>query len=207
MYIFGFCIHALTICLQRVESPMEEKYIHGGRVNVKGGIPFICRLLRFFSLKPVLVHLYPAQRALQRRRPGEVSKISLVAGRSQISIPLSLRGELAIAKKFGQYKQIKSGNCSVVTQSFHSLIYTVILHYPLIVTYTFHSPNMKDKYWIHLKLYHLPGWPAGQGKHFQRVLAAIYWSHSSERSLHPWNVSLLSNPRRKRSMASAGKCR
>lgn len=120
-------------------------------------------------------------------------------GRSQISIPpfKFLRGELAIAKKFGQYKQIKSGNCSVVTQSFHSLIYTVILHYPLIVTYTFHSPNMKDKYWNHLKLCHFPGWPAGQGKHFQRVLAAIYWSHSSERALHPWNFSVFTSEKKK----------
>lgn len=174
-------------------------------MNGKGDIPFICKLLQLFSLKAVLVHLYPAQKALQRRRPGEVSKISPVAGWSQISTPLFkfLRGELAIAKKFGQYKQIKPGNCSEVTQSFHSLICTVILHYPLIVTYTFHSPNMKDKYWTHLKLYHFPGWPAGQEKHVQRVLAAIYWSHSSERSLHPWNFS---QSRRKRSMANSGKC-
>lgn len=86
-------------------------------MNVKGDIPFICKLLPLFRLKAVLVHLYPAQKALQRRRPREVSKISPVAGWSQISTPLFkfLRGELAIAKKFGQYKQIKPGNCSEVT--------------------------------------------------------------------------------------------
>lgn len=64
MYIFGFCIHALTVFFQRVESSVEEKYNHDGRVNVKGDIPFIRRLLRLFSLKAVLVHLYPAQKAL-----------------------------------------------------------------------------------------------------------------------------------------------
>lgn len=130
----------------------------------------------------------------------------LVTGSSQISIPLSkpLRGELAIAEKLGQYKQIKSGSYSVVTQSFRSPICTVILHYPLIVTYTFHSPNMEDKYWIRLKLHCFPGCPAGRGKLFLRVLAAIYWSYGSEPAYHPSNFPLFSQPRRKTSMASSG---
>lgn len=162
-YIFLFPLEAST---------SESIILRGGEMEswwpsqYKGEMPFICRLLRLFSLKTVLVHLYPLQKVLQSRTARDVSKLSLVTGRSRVPILLfkSLRGELAIAEKFGQYKQIKSGNCSVVTQWFHSLICTVILHYPLIVTYTFRSPNMKDKYRIHWKLCNSPRRPPAWAK-------------------------------------------
>lgn len=207
MHIWGLCscfncfYFFRKICSREQNPPWGKKT---SWPSVKGDISFICRFLRLFSLRAVLITF-----TLQRKcnREGEPGKL-LVTGSSQISIRLSksLRGELAIAEKLGQFKQIKSGSYSVVTQSFHSPICTVILHYPLIVTYTFHSPNMEDKYWIRLKLHRFPGCPAGPGKPFLRVLAAIYWSHGSEPALHLWNFPLFSQPGRKRSTANSGKC-
>lgn len=122
---------------------------HEGKKNYDGGVLrdiflSFADFRDFFSLKAMLITFTLHRKCNRERGPGKF----LVTGASQISIPLSksLRCELAIAEKLGQYKQIKSGSYSVVTQSFRSPICTVILHYPLIVTYTFHSPNMEDKY-------------------------------------------------------------
>lgn len=166
---------------QRAEFPMKKKTYM--RAECKGRYFFHLQISATFQPKS---NVTLPRRCNREGGPGKF----LVTGSSQISMPLSkpLRGELAIAEKLGQYKQIKSGSYSVVTQSFHSPICTVILHYPLIVTYTFHSPNMEDKHWIRLKLHRFPGCPAGRGKPFLRVLAAIYWFHGSEPACRLWNT-------------------
>lgn len=190
MCIFGACVHALIVSgffffgkdlWQRAEFPMKKKTYM--RAECKGRYFFHLQISATFQPKS---NVTLPRRCNREGGPGKF----LVTGSSQISMPLSkpLRGELAIAEKLGQYKQIKSGSYSVVTQSFHSPICTVILHYPLIVTYTFHSPNMEDKHWIRLKLHRFPGCPAGRGKPFLRVLAAIYWFHGSEPACRLWNT-------------------
>lgn len=168
----------------------------------KGRYFFHLQISAILSLKAVLINFTLHRKYNREGGPGKF----LVTGSSQISIPLSrsLRGELAIAEKLGQYKQIKSGSYSVVTQSFRSPICTVILHYPLIVTYTFHSPNMEDKYWIRLKLRRFPGCPAGQ-----RSLFCVFLLPSTgptAAALHLWNLPPFSQLRRERSMARDGKC-
>lgn len=198
LYIQTYLIHVLFNFFFFPEVSVAESRIpYGGQINSWWMRRYFFYLQIAAISRPknnVSLPLFRIQ-----RRPREVSKIALVTARSQIFIPSlfkSLRGELAIAKKFGQFKQIKSGDCSAVAQSFHSPICTVILHYPLIVTYTFHSPNMKDKYWIHLNLYSYQAERAGEESIFG-VFMLPSTGHTTVSGFLVSNFSLFSGRRGK----------
>ena len=155
----GLCSHFSSFFAEtRIPYGGETRPWRQGKC--KGRYAFHLQIAATFQPKPSVSSPLFCTESVAEEAQGSFQNTS-AGWQSQTSVPLlqSLRGELPIAEKFGPYKQIKSGNCSAVTQPFHSLICTVILHYPLIVTYTFLSPNTQDKHWIRLKSQRsLAGW-------------------------------------------------